>query len=121
MCNRTDCAGVFMGELACRVCEEGEYMGDKKEWPGCSSGGCIFGDPGGMHTNSTCNCLDDLTSKKRLAVNMLLARLRKENSKQQRIIDWLAQAAANNGWNGYRVSAEEMKKKAEEATKIDQP
>lgn len=24
MCNRTDCAGVFMGELACRVCEEGE-------------------------------------------------------------------------------------------------
>lgn len=93
----------------------------KKEWPGCSSGGCIFGDPGGMHTNSTCNCLDNLTSKKRLAVNMLLARLRKENSKQQRIIDWLAQAAANNGWNGYRVSAEEMKKKAEEAMQIDQP
>ena len=24
MCNRTDCAGVFMGELACRVCEEGK-------------------------------------------------------------------------------------------------
>ena len=24
MCNRTDCAGVFIGELACRVCEEGE-------------------------------------------------------------------------------------------------
>ncbi len=24
MCNRTDCYGVFMGELACRVCEEGE-------------------------------------------------------------------------------------------------
>ncbi len=23
MCNRTDCAGVFAGELACRVCEEG--------------------------------------------------------------------------------------------------
>ena len=23
MCNRTDCAGVFMGELACRVCEDG--------------------------------------------------------------------------------------------------
>ena len=22
MCNRTDCAGVFIGELACRVCEE---------------------------------------------------------------------------------------------------
>ena len=22
MCNRTDCAGVFAGELACRVCEE---------------------------------------------------------------------------------------------------
>ena len=24
MCNRTGCAGVFMGELACRVCEEGK-------------------------------------------------------------------------------------------------
>ena len=23
MCNRTDCAGVFAGELACRVCEDG--------------------------------------------------------------------------------------------------
>ena len=22
MCNRTDCAGVFIGEMACRVCEE---------------------------------------------------------------------------------------------------
>ena len=22
MCNRTDCAGVWAGELACRVCEE---------------------------------------------------------------------------------------------------
>ena len=22
MCNRTDCAGVFMGELACRMCQE---------------------------------------------------------------------------------------------------
>ena len=28
MCNRTDCAGVFMGELACRVCEDGEMAGD---------------------------------------------------------------------------------------------
>ena len=90
-------------------------MSDKKEWTGCSSGGCIFGEPGGMHTNSTCNCLDDLTSKKRLAVNLLLARLNHQISKQQRMIDWLAQAAANNGWGGYRVSAEEMKKKAEEA------
>lgn len=24
MCNRTDCAGVWAGELACRVCGEGE-------------------------------------------------------------------------------------------------
>ena len=23
MCNRTDCAGVWAGELACRVCEDG--------------------------------------------------------------------------------------------------
>ena len=26
MCNRTDCAGVFMGELACRVCGEGIHV-----------------------------------------------------------------------------------------------
>lgn len=24
MCNRTDCAGVFAGELACRMCQEGK-------------------------------------------------------------------------------------------------
>ena len=23
MCNRTDCAGVWAGEIACRVCEDG--------------------------------------------------------------------------------------------------
>lgn len=26
MCNRTDCAGDWAGELACRVCREGNVM-----------------------------------------------------------------------------------------------
>lgn len=28
MCNRTDCAGVFAGELACRMCQEGTTMAE---------------------------------------------------------------------------------------------
>ena len=26
---------------------------------GCADGGCVFGHPGGMHTNGGCNCLKD--------------------------------------------------------------
>ena len=26
---------------------------------GCSDGGCIFGHPGGMHTNGGCRCLEE--------------------------------------------------------------
>jgi len=29
----------------------------RKKYPGCSDGGCIFGHPGGMHTNGGCHCL----------------------------------------------------------------
>lgn len=25
--------------------------------PGCSDGGCVFGHPGGMHTNAGCRCM----------------------------------------------------------------
>lgn len=46
---------------------------------------------------------------------MLISRMQHENRKQQRMIDWLAQAAANNGWQGLRVSAEDMIAKAKEA------
>ena len=114
MCNRTDCYGSAFGELACSVCRERD-MSEGKEWPGCSSGGCIFGDPGGMHTNGPCNCLELLDTKKRRNVAMLISRMQHENRKQQRMIDWLAQAAANNGWQGLRVSAEDMIAKAKEA------
>lgn len=27
---------------------------------GCTDGGCIFGHPGGMHTNGGCHCLSDI-------------------------------------------------------------
>ena len=26
---------------------------------GCTDGGCIYGHPGGMHTNGGCNCLKE--------------------------------------------------------------
>lgn len=26
---------------------------------GCSDGGCVFGSPGGMHTNGGCECLKE--------------------------------------------------------------
>lgn len=26
---------------------------------GCSDGGCVFGHPGGMHTNGGCQCLQE--------------------------------------------------------------
>lgn len=26
-------------------------------WPGCTDGGCVFGHPGGMHTNGGCKCV----------------------------------------------------------------
>ncbi len=29
----------------------------KKGYHGCSDGGCVFGHPGGMHTNGGCKCL----------------------------------------------------------------
>lgn len=27
---------------------------------GCHDGGCVYGHPGGMHTNGGCRCLDDV-------------------------------------------------------------
>ena len=29
----------------------------KKGYHGCSDGGCVFGHPGGMHTNGGCHCI----------------------------------------------------------------
>lgn len=31
------------------------------EYLGCSDGNCIFGHPGGMHTNGGCHCLPGLS------------------------------------------------------------
>lgn len=38
-------------------------MTDQRPLPpyvGCTDGGCVFGHPGGMHTNGGCHCLDEL-------------------------------------------------------------
>ncbi len=32
---------------------------------GCGDGGCVWGHPGGMHTNGGCRCLQDLPMPKR--------------------------------------------------------
>ncbi len=29
----------------------------KKDYHGCSDGNCVFGHPGGMHTNGGCKCM----------------------------------------------------------------
>jgi len=33
---------------------------DTPEIQGCTDGGCIFGHPGGMHTNGGCRCLREI-------------------------------------------------------------
>lgn len=30
---------------------------DADEYHGCTDGGCVFGHPGGMHTNGGCHCI----------------------------------------------------------------
>ena len=47
------------------------YRVTKRLFPdlGCSDGSCVFGSPGGMHTNGGCDCIRDRD------VNMLRRRL----------------------------------------------
>lgn len=40
--------------------EQDHGPGPLPGYPGCSDGGCVFGHPGGMHTNGGCHCLDEL-------------------------------------------------------------
>lgn len=35
---------------------------DHPDIKGCTDGGCIFGHPGGMHTNGGCSCLKAIRS-----------------------------------------------------------
>lgn len=35
-------------------------MSDAIDYPGCTDGGCVYGHPGGMHTNGGCRCLRDV-------------------------------------------------------------
>lgn len=44
-----------------------------------------------------------------------LQRLQAENARLEREADWLAAAAANNGWEGRRVSPEDMREAARKA------
>lgn len=64
-------------------------------------------------TISLCDIREQLESEQAKTITALRERV----EALEKMTDWLAQAAANNGWNGYRVSAEDMKRKAEEDTK----
>lgn len=53
---------------------------------GCGDGGCVFGHPGGMHTNGGCRCLD----RRELAHDMeALLRVRTGISALRQRIKWL--------------------------------
>lgn len=48
---------------------------------GCSDGGCVFGHPGGMHTNGGCHCLaPDRATLRRAAVGIRALRWRAEQA-----------------------------------------
>lgn len=47
------------------------------DYPGCSDGGCVFGHPGGMHTNGGCHCLDELRELYGPGPDGLYARVRR--------------------------------------------
>ena len=46
------------------------------EYFGCSDGGCVFGHPGGMHTNGGCRCLAELPPEKRVRVRNGIRQMR---------------------------------------------
>ena len=39
------------------------------EYLGCSDGGCIFGHPGGLHTNGGCHCVPSLSTFHTMTAN----------------------------------------------------
>lgn len=55
----------------------------------------------------------------RQAVNKVRRALEAENARLEREAEWLARSAANNGWNGVRVSPEFMRDQARKAVSAD--
>jgi len=39
------------------------------EYLGCSDGGCIFGHPGGLHTNGGCHCVPSLSALRNMTTD----------------------------------------------------
>lgn len=60
---------------------------DTPEVKGCTDGGCIFGHPGGMHTNGGCRCLRSIgplsETSRRVHRNILLLRQEIERLREQ--------------------------------------
>jgi hypothetical protein len=54
-----------------------------KEHHGCSDGGCVFGHPGGMHTNGGCKCIPIRfhSPHERIQLRKAIVALRKERDK----------------------------------------
>lgn len=64
------------------------------EYYGCSDGGCVFGHPGGQHTNGGCHCLDGLhVGVWRTRVRSGILALRKKNDQLREDLDRALESA----------------------------
>ena len=73
-------------------------MDDKtKQLPGCTDGGCMYGHPGGMHTNGGCQCERELRrAKGGLKAVREIRALRARAEKAERELE------AERSWNASR-------------------
>ncbi len=68
---------------------------------GCSDGGCVFGHPGGMHTNSGCKCIPTtFGAYERTQLRITILSLRNE---RDNLIDALSYMLENHKDCGCRV------------------
>lgn len=67
------------------------------ELKGCTDGGCIFGHPGGMHTNGGCGCVKELSRIGERGRQMIrnIRELRKEIRKLQERTDDMRHAVGH--------------------------
>lgn len=66
-----------------------------KDYVGCSNGTCVFGHPGGMHTNGGCHCLDELRELYGVDPDSMYSRVRKGLLRLNRLL-----AQAEEGSHG---------------------
>ena len=71
------------------------------EYLGCSDGGCIFGHPGGMHTNGGCHCVPSLSTFHTMTANERLELRNRSGSARRR-----TSCSANSFVNTRAISAD---------------